>query len=163
MQKYVDQYSLPWNIRCIYPELGLSTVNFIIEYMLPVALVAVSLHICQRYTSSEKNYENKRHHSLKYFHSCLAACVKALYKATSASTHCIVKDSKVIIRALCSHADNVRAHFVHSVTASNKSNDWCFKPRICTVRLYWAGDNLGCAGNETEYQVSAGNKTELYR
>ena len=22
-------------------------------------------------------------------------------------------------------------------------NDWCFRPRFCTVRLYWAGDNLG--------------------
>ena len=24
-----------------------------------------------------------------------------------------------------------------------KWNDWCFKPWCCTVRLYWAGDNLG--------------------
>ena len=22
-------------------------------------------------------------------------------------------------------------------------NKWCFRPRFCTVRLYWAGDNLG--------------------
>ena len=22
-------------------------------------------------------------------------------------------------------------------------NDWCYRPRFCTVRLYWAGDNLG--------------------
>ena len=22
-------------------------------------------------------------------------------------------------------------------------NEWCFRPRFCTVRLYWAGDNLG--------------------
>ena len=21
-------------------------------------------------------------------------------------------------------------------------NDWCFRPRFCTIRLYWAGDNL---------------------
>ena len=24
-----------------------------------------------------------------------------------------------------------------------KMNEWCFRPRFCTVRLYWAGDNLG--------------------
>ena len=24
-----------------------------------------------------------------------------------------------------------------------KRNDWCFRPRFCTERLYWAGDNLG--------------------
>ena len=24
-----------------------------------------------------------------------------------------------------------------------KWNDWCFSPRFCTVRLNWAGDNLG--------------------
>ena len=24
-----------------------------------------------------------------------------------------------------------------------KGNEWCFRPRFCTVRLYWAGDNLG--------------------
>ena len=22
-------------------------------------------------------------------------------------------------------------------------HEWCFRPRFCTVRLYWAGDNLG--------------------
>ena len=22
-------------------------------------------------------------------------------------------------------------------------NEWCFRPQCCTVRLYWAGDNLG--------------------
>ena len=22
-------------------------------------------------------------------------------------------------------------------------NEWCSRPQICTVRLYWAGDNLG--------------------
>ena len=22
-------------------------------------------------------------------------------------------------------------------------NDWCFRPRFCNVKLYWAGDNLG--------------------
>ena len=22
-----------------------------------------------------------------------------------------------------------------------KGNEWCFRPRFCTVRLYWAGDN----------------------
>ena len=22
-------------------------------------------------------------------------------------------------------------------------NEWCFRPRFCTVRLYWTGDNLG--------------------
>ena len=26
---------------------------------------------------------------------------------------------------------------------TKKWNDWCFKPRFCTVRQYWAGDNLG--------------------
>ena len=24
-----------------------------------------------------------------------------------------------------------------------KWNDWCFRPRFCTVRLYWAWENLG--------------------
>ena len=24
-----------------------------------------------------------------------------------------------------------------------KWNEWCFRPQFCTVRLYWAGDNLG--------------------
>ena len=23
-------------------------------------------------------------------------------------------------------------------------NEWCLRPRFCTVRLYWSGDNLGC-------------------
>ena len=22
-------------------------------------------------------------------------------------------------------------------------NEWCFRPRFCTGRLHWAGDNLG--------------------
>ena len=30
-----------------------------------------------------------------------------------------------------------------NIWTSHTHNDWCFRPRFYTVRLYWAGDNLG--------------------
>ena len=32
-----------------------------------------------------------------------------------------------------------------------KWNDWCFRPRLCTVSLNWAGDNLGEWDEGTKY------------
>ena len=29
------------------------------------------------------------------------------------------------------------------VVSTEEKKDWCFRPRFCTVRLYWAGDYMG--------------------
>ena len=36
-----------------------------------------------------------------------------------------------------SDENNTSTHFYM------KWNDWCFRPRLCAVKLIWAGDNLG--------------------
>ena len=33
-------------------------------------------------------------------------------------------------------------HHVTSIIDNKWMDDWCFRPRFCTVRVYWAGDNL---------------------
>ena len=34
-------------------------------------------------------------------------------------------------------------HVIQPIIFSQNWNEWCFRPRFCTARLYWAGDNLG--------------------
>ena len=31
----------------------------------------------------------------------------------------------------------------HGIACVRKLYEWCFRPRFCTVKLYWAGANLG--------------------
>ena len=40
------------------------------------------------------------------------------------------------------HSSLERGEVILDLSA-NIRNDWCFKPQFCTVRLSWAGDNLG--------------------
>ena len=35
-------------------------------------------------------------------------------------------------------------------------NEWCFRPRLCTLRLYWAGDNLGSFDFDKIHLISSG-------
>ena len=42
-------------------------------------------------------------------------------------------------RALC--ADAMAVRLLHWSLAG--MNEWCFRPRFCTVRLYWARDSMG--------------------